>query len=211
MIVHALTQGVGCASRQARCVASTSTQWSPQHRLHCCVILSATRRTAPTPRPGGACAALLRSRCHRTHRRHLRQCLPRTARPPACWPHRSFVQRCVPCTPRASGAHYAPLLAVAVRTAPASGRSAMQAPRRPWAEQPRHIDLRSCENPTSSPAGRPGGPRRGPRVRLVIRTILERPTSRRGRRHSCTRVIGRERGSTACAVRSAERPPAVAG
>ena len=84
MIVHALTQGVGCASRQAWCVASTSTQWSPQHRLHCCVILSATRRTAPTPRPrGGACAALLRSRCHRTHRRHLRQCLPRTARPPA--------------------------------------------------------------------------------------------------------------------------------
>ena len=48
--------------------------------------------------------------------------------------------------------HYAPLLAVAVRTAPSSGRSAMQAPRRPRAEQPRHIDLRSYENPTSSTA-----------------------------------------------------------
>eukprot|EP01043_Picozoa_sp_COSAG02_P055758 COSAG02_NODE_6520_length_3522_cov_4.230724_6_plen_163_part_00 len=72
---------------------------------------------------------LLRPRCHRTHHHHLRQCLPRTTRPPACWPHHSFVQRCVPCTPRASGALYAPLLAVAVRTAPTSGRSAMQAPR----------------------------------------------------------------------------------
>jgi hypothetical protein len=114
--------------------------------------LPATQKPAPTPRPGGACAALLRPRCHRTHHHHLRQCLPRTTRPPACWPHHSFVQRCVPCTPRASGAHYAPLLAVAVRTAPASGRSAMQAPRRPRAEQPGHIDLRSCENPTTSPA-----------------------------------------------------------
>eukprot|EP01043_Picozoa_sp_COSAG02_P033403 COSAG02_NODE_2277_length_9240_cov_4.345914_6_plen_310_part_00 len=122
--------------------------------------IDATQKPAPTPRPGGACAALLRPRCHRTHHHHLRQCLPRTTRPLACWPHHSFVQRCVPCTPRASGAHYAPLLAVAVRTAPASGRSAMQAPRRPRAEQPGHIDLRSYENPTTSAAPRaPAGAR----------------------------------------------------
>ena len=71
---------------------------------------------------------LLRSRCHRTH-------------------HRQYSATCGSAchAPLAHRVLAAPLLRPAVR--------AMHSPRRPRAEQPRHIDLRSCENPTSSSAG----------------------------------------------------------